>query len=73
MISEVVKDLQIAFNEKGISTKFDNRDTKRPGEKFAQHEIQGVPVRITIGPKDLEKKSVEIFRRDVKESFNLEW
>ena len=67
MISEVVKDLQIAFNEKGISTKFDNRDTKRPGEKFAQHEIQGVPVRITIGPKDLEKKSVEIFRRDTLE------
>ena len=44
-----------------------NRDTKRPGEKFAQHEIQGVPVRITIGPKDLEKKSIEIFRRDTLE------
>ena len=66
-INEVVEDLRNQFNEKGISSKFDNRDTKRPGEKFAQHEIQGVPVRITIGPKDLEKKSIEIFRRDTLE------
>ena len=66
-ISEVVEDLRNQFTERGISSKFDNRDTKRPGEKFAQHEIQGVPVRITIGPKDLEKKSIEIFRRDTLE------
>ncbi|MDC2975339.1 proline--tRNA ligase [Bacteroidota bacterium] len=66
-ITEVVEDLRNKFNESGISSKFDNRDTKRPGEKFAQHEIQGVPVRITIGPKDLEKKSIEIFRRDTLE------
>ena len=63
----MLKIYRYKFNEKGISSKFDNRDTKRPGEKFAQHEIQGVPVRITIGPKDLEKKSVEIFRRDTLE------
>ena len=63
-ISEVVNDLRLRFDEKGISSKFDNRETKRPGEKFAQHEIQGVPIRITIGPKDLEKNSIEIFRRD---------
>ena len=55
-----VEGLRNQFNQRGISSKFDNRDTKRPGEKFAQHEIQGVPVRITIGPKDLEKKSIEI-------------
>ena len=66
-ITQVVEDLRNKFNERGISSKFDNRDTKRPGEKFAQHEIQGVPVRITIGPKDLEKKSIEIFRRDTLE------
>ena len=66
-ITQVVEDLRNQFNEIGISSKFDNRDTKRPGEKFAQHEIQGVPVRITIGPKDLEKKSIEIFRRDTLE------
>ena len=66
-ISEVVKDLSNKLNEVGISSKFDDRETKRPGEKFAQHEIQGVPVRITIGPKDLEKNSLEIFRRDTFE------
>ncbi len=66
-ITEVVEDLRNQFTEIGISSKFDNRDTKRPGEKFAQHEIQGVPIRITIGPKDLEKKSIEIFRRDTHE------
>ena len=44
--------------------KFDARDTIRPGQKFAQHEIQGVPIRIAIGPKDLQNKTVEIARRD---------
>ena len=66
-ISEVVKDLRYKLNEVGVSSKFDDRETKRPGEKFAQHEIQGVPIRITIGPKDLEKNSLEIFRRDTFE------
>ena len=66
-ISEVVKDLRNKLNQVGISSKFDDRETIRPGEKFAQHEIQGVPVRITIGPKDLEKNSLEIFRRDTFE------
>ena len=66
-IAEVVERLRNQFSERGISSKFDNCNTKRPGEKFAQHEIQGVPVRITIGPKDLEKKSIEIFRRDTLE------
>ena len=66
-ISKLVLELSSCFSEKGINTKFDNRDTKRPGEKFAQHEIQGVPIRITIGPKDLENKSLEIFRRDTLE------
>ena len=66
-ISEVVKDLKYKLDEVRVSSKFDDRETKRPGEKFAQHEIQGVPVRITIGPKDLEKNSLEIFRRDTFE------
>ena len=66
-ISEVIKDLRDKLNKVGVRSKFDNRVTKRPGEKFAQHEIQGVPVRITIGPKDLEKNSLEIFRRDTLE------
>jgi prolyl-tRNA synthetase len=48
----------------GISVKFDDRDTHKPGWKFAQYELQGVPLRIAIGPKDLEKGTVELARRD---------
>jgi len=66
-ISEVVKELRCKLTEAGISSKYDNIETKRPGEKFAQHELQGVPLRITIGPKDLENSSVEIYRRDTLE------
>ncbi|WP_400080714.1 proline--tRNA ligase [Winogradskyella sp. R77965] len=57
---EIIKDLK----ERNISVKFDKRDTLRPGAKFAQHELQGVPLRIAIGPKDLEDNTVEVARRD---------
>ena len=63
-ISEVVENLKTQLTTNGISVKYDSRDTKRPGEKFAQHEIQGVPIRIAIGPRDLQNKTVEIARRD---------
>jgi len=48
----------------GVSCKFDKRTTHRPGAKFAQHELRGVPLRIAIGPKDLENETVELARRD---------
>ena len=48
----------------GVSCKFDKRTTHRPGAKFAQHELQGVPLRIAIGPKDLENNTIELARRD---------
>ena len=63
-ISEVANELVKDLKSKGISVKFDNRDTYRPGAKFAQYELQGVPLRIAIGPKDLEKGTVELARRD---------
>lgn len=63
-ISEVAKDLEKQLRAEGISVKYDDRDTQKPGWKFAQYELQGVPVRIAIGPKDLEKGSVELARRD---------
>lgn len=63
-ISEVANDLVKELRNEGISVKFDNRDTHKPGWKFAQYEMQGVPVRLAIGPKDLEKGSVEVARRD---------
>ncbi|MFD2518078.1 proline--tRNA ligase [Salinimicrobium flavum] len=63
-ISEVALQLQSDLRKAGISVKYDDRDTQKPGWKFAQYELQGVPVRIAIGPKDLEKGSVELARRD---------
>jgi prolyl-tRNA synthetase len=57
----------------GISVKYDDRDTQKPGWKFAEYELKGVPVRIALGPRDLENGTVEIARRDTltKESFQL--
>lgn len=60
LAEKIIEDLR----ERGISVKFDKRDTLRPGAKFAQHELQGVPLRIAIGPKDLEDETVEVARRD---------
>lgn len=63
-ISEVAKTLIKDLQRLNISCKFDNRDTLRPGAKFAQYEMQGVPLRIAIGPKDLANNTVELARRD---------
>ena len=59
-ISKVANKLADELKEAGISVKYDDRDTQKPGWKFAQYELQGVPVRLAIGPKDLEKGSVEL-------------
>jgi len=64
-ISNIAKNIQGKLNKSGVSVKYDNRDTLRPGAKFAQHELQGVPIRIAIGPKDLENNSAEVSRRDL--------
>ncbi|WP_203255694.1 proline--tRNA ligase [Hyunsoonleella ulvae] len=66
-IGKVAEDIISDLRDRGISVKFDKRDTLRPGAKFAQHELQGVPVRIAIGPKDLENETVEVARRDTLE------
>jgi prolyl-tRNA synthetase len=58
-----------ALKAKGISVKFDDRDTQRPGYKFAEWELKGVPVRLAIGPRDIENGTVEIARRDTKEKY----
>ena len=63
-ISEVANKIVKELRDANITVKFDDRDTLRPGAKFAQYELQGVPLRIAIGPKDLEKGQVELARRD---------
>jgi prolyl-tRNA synthetase len=70
-ISILAKKLIQEFKGVGISCKYDDRDTQRPGAKFAQYELQGVPLRIAIGPKDLENKTVELARRDTLTKENV--
>ncbi len=63
-IDKVAFDIQEKLRARGISVKYDNRTENKPGWKFAEYELKGVPVRMAIGPKDLENKSVEVARRD---------
>jgi prolyl-tRNA synthetase len=63
-ISVVANELVAQFKKLRISVKFDDRTTQKPGFKFAEWELKGVPVRIAIGPKDLENGTLEIARRD---------
>ena len=55
------------LKQNGISVKFDDDDQKRPGFKFAEYEMTGVPVRLAIGARDLENGTIEVARRDTKE------
>ena len=66
-ISNKVIGIKSALEEKGISVKYDDRDTHKPGWKFSEYEFKGVPVRIAIGPRDIENGTVEIARRDTLE------
>jgi prolyl-tRNA synthetase len=59
--------LKKQLEAKGIIVKFDNRDTQTPGFKFAEWEVKGVPVRLALGLRDLENKTIEVARRDTKE------
>ena len=72
MLSEKIQNYVNAFKKIGISVKYDDRDTLRPGAKFAEYELKGVPVRIAMGSRDLENNTVEIARRDMltKESIS---
>jgi prolyl-tRNA synthetase len=67
LISEKVKIILKSLREKNISVKFDDRDTFRPGAKFAEYELKGVPVRIAIGNRDMENNTAEVARRDTLE------
>ena len=71
-LSEVALKMKTELEAKGISVKFDDRDTHKPGFKFAEYEFKGVPVRIAIGPRDLENGTVEVARRDTKEKETLQ-
>jgi prolyl-tRNA synthetase len=65
-IGAYVDSLKKELKAKGISVKFDNRDTHRPGAKFAEYELKGVPLRVAIGSRDMQNGTVELARRDTK-------
>ncbi len=66
LISEKVQQIVEELKRKGISVKYDNRDTHKPGWKFAEYELKGVPVRLAMGQRDLENGTIEVARRDTK-------
>ena len=74
VISEKVDEIMVKLKARGISVKFDFSDAKKPGWKFAEYELKGVPVRLAVGPRDLENGTVEVARRDTlsKEIVNVE-
>lgn len=67
LISEKVNPIVDELRRRGISVKYDDADNKRPGFKFADYELKGVPVRLAIGARDLENGTVEVMRRDTLE------
>jgi len=67
MINEKINPVIEALKAKGIKVKYDNDDQKRPGFKFAEYELKGVPVRLAIGQRDIENGTIEVARRDTKE------
>ena len=66
-LTEMAEKLMVKLRSLGITVKFDNRDTHKPGWKFAEYEFKGVPVRIAVGPRDLENNNIEVARRDTLE------
>lgn len=63
-IDDKVAEIMKTLRSKGISVKYDNDDANRPGWKFAEHELRGVPVRVALGPRDMENGQAEVARRD---------
>ncbi len=64
IITEVVNKIKDSLEIMGISVKYDNNDNLKPGYKFNEYELKGVPIRLSIGPRDIEKKQIELVRRD---------
>lgn len=71
LITEKVSPIISKLRSLGISVKYDDSDNKRPGFKFADYELKGVPVRLVLGAKDLENGTVEVMRRDTLEKYTI--
>ena len=71
MLNQRIGALTAELKAKGISVKYDNRTTYKPGWKFAEYELKGVPLRVAMGPRDLENNTAELARRDTLEKENI--
>jgi len=71
-VSEVALKVKKELESLGVSVKFDNRDTHKPGWKFAEYELKGVPLRLALGNRDLENGTIEVARRDTMEKETLQ-
>ncbi len=71
ILDEKIGTILSSFKTAGIRVKYDDSDNQRPGWKFAEYELKGVPVRIAVGPRDLENNQVEVARRDTKEKSSV--
>ena len=73
-ISKRLEPIISELKKRGISVKFDDNDTKKPGWKFAEYELKGVPVRLALGSRDLENGTIEVARRDTltKETYSID-
>ncbi|HJM16635.1 MAG TPA: His/Gly/Thr/Pro-type tRNA ligase C-terminal domain-containing protein, partial [Flavobacteriales bacterium] len=71
-VSETALEVKKELESLGVSVKFDNRDTHKPGWKFAEYELKGVPIRLSIGNRDLENRTIEVARRDTMEKETLQ-
>lgn len=71
-ITKFVDELSFKLKGMSISVKYDSRDSQRPGFKFAEYELKGVPIRLAIGARDMENGTVELARRDTKEKFTVQ-
>ena len=63
-INKIANDVKLRLEKIGISVKYDNRDTHKPGWKFAEYELKGVPIRLVLGSRDIENSTIELARRD---------
>jgi prolyl-tRNA synthetase len=71
LVDQKANEIMSVLKKQGIRCKYDNNDNARPGWKFAEYEMKGVPVRITLGARDLENNVVELARRDTKEKKSM--
>ena len=70
-INEAVDGIKASLEAEGITVKYDDNDHQRPGWKFAEYELKGIPVRVVIGPRDLQSGTAEVARRDTREKTSV--